>query len=174
MHRCVFLQNIAPFIIRVRMRVHLLGQRLWGVQENRQTCWWERAGESCLSPVTLCSPANLAITSYFQPTWDKGTNALIIFRGAESSGSYCKSQLDMRLSNYPCTWATAKVETSCRQSLTADFLAITASTENTHVHAWSTWICKQTGTCTNTTLLTSGDECAVLSNEPVIRATRGS
>lgn len=130
------------------------------------------------------SPVNLTIASHFQPTSDNGITACIIFSAAKSLGSHCKSQPDMWLSNYKCyrnegQWVTVKVETSCLVSLAADFLAITANIENRSRHTYAhmdtnTWICKRTGTCTNTRLLTSRDACAVLSNEPVIRPIRGS
>lgn len=161
-----------------------LGQILPGVQENVEKKTIDgNEKERVFSPQPP-SPVNLAIASHFQPTSDNGTTALIIFSAAKSLGSYCKSQPDMWLSNYKCygnggLWVTVKVGTSCLLSLTADFLAITANIENRSRHTYAhmdtnTWICKQTGTRTNTRLLTSRDACAVLSNEPVIRPIRGS
>lgn len=143
----------------------------------------ESAAESFFSTVTPCSPVNLAIILQFQPASNKGATVLIIFSAAKSLGSYCKSQPDMRLSNYACyrdggLLVAVKVDTSCWQSLTADFLAITANIVNwrqkTHMNTWT-----QTDKHANKQPLWRTwdrwpDACAALPNEPVIWPIRGS
>ena len=118
---------------------------------------------------------NLAIKLHFQPTSDEGTTALIIFSAAKSLGVHCKSQPDMRLSNYTCfsdggLRVRVAVETSCRQSPTAGSVPTVAHVEK-HTYAHTDL---QTDTSTNGGLLTGRDACAALSNEPVIRPARGS
>lgn len=117
---------------------------------------------------------NLAISLHLQPTSDKGATALIISSVAKSLDTYCKTQLDMWLSNYMCygdggLWVTVKVQTSCLLSLTADFLAISANKKaDTHMHTWTQthgYANKQKVPFTNTRLLTRSDAYAGFSNE---------